>query len=124
MFLGSVHYIGKIIPHIAQLCHPLRPLLRNQTNFIWTEDHTKHFQSNKEKIANSSENSHCNRKLDVRVKCDASRLELGAALEQNTSEGWKRIAFASRFSNSTEERYRVNELELLGTVWSIDYFKY
>ena len=75
-------------------------------------------------IANSTENSHYNPKLDVRVKCDASRSGLGAALEQNTSDGWKPIAFASRFLNSTEERYSVNELELLGIVWSIDYFKY
>ena len=57
-------------------------------------------------------------------KCDASRSGLGAALEQNTPKGWKPIAFASRFLNSTEERYSVNELELLGIVWSIDYFKY
>ena len=27
-FLGSVHHIGKFIPHPAQLCHPLRPLLK------------------------------------------------------------------------------------------------
>ena len=27
-FLGSVYYIGKFIPHLAQLCHPLRPLLK------------------------------------------------------------------------------------------------
>ena len=62
--------------------------------------------------------------MDVRVKCDASRSGLGAALEQNTPDGWKPIAFASRFLNSTEERYSVNELELLGIFWSIDYFKY
>ena len=49
---------------------------------------------------------------------------LGAALEQNIPEGWKPMAFASRFVNSTEERYSVNELELLGIVWSIDYIKY
>ena len=62
--------------------------------------------------------------MDVRVKCDASRSGLGAALEQNTPDGWKPIAFASRYLNPTEERYSVNELELLGIVWSIDYFKY
>ena len=78
----------------------------------------------KEKIANSTENSHYNPKLDVRVKCDASRSGLGAALEQNTPDGWKPISFASQFLNSTEERYSVNVLELLGIVWSIDYFKY
>ena len=45
-------------------------------------------------------------------------------MEQNTPDGWKPIALASQFLNSTEERYSVNELELLGIVWSIDYFKY
>ena len=122
-FLGSVHYIGKFIPPLAQLCHPFRPLLKKSVKFIWREEHTKHFNLNKEKIANSTENSHYNPKLDVRVKCDASRSGLGAALEQNTPDGCKPIAFASQFLNSTEERYSVNELELLGIVWSIDYFK-
>ena len=47
-----------------------------------------------------------------------------AALEQITLDGWKLIAFASRFPIRTEERYSVNDLELLGVVWSIDFFKY
>ena len=82
------------------------------------------FPLNSAKIAASAEKTHYNPKLDVRVKCDSSRSGLGAALEQNTPEGWKPVAFASRFLNPTEERYSVNELELLGIVWSIDYFKY
>ena len=49
---------------------------------------------------------------------------MGAAHEQNTSDGWKPLAFALQFLNSKEERCSVNELELLGIVWSIDYFKY
>ena len=48
---------------------------------------------------------------------------MGAALEQLTVDGWKPISFASRFLNSSEERYIINELELLGVVWSIEYFK-
>ena len=114
-FLGSVHYIGKFIPHLAQLCHPLRPLLKKSVKFIWTDEHTKHFNLNKEKIANSTENSHYNPKLDVRVKCDDSSSGLGAALEKNTPDGCE---------DFSEERYSVNESELLGIVWSIDYFKY
>ena len=57
------------------------------------------------------------------MKCDASRSGLGAALEQLTVDGWKPIAFASRFLNSCEERYSVNELELLGVVWSTEFLK-
>ena len=35
-FLGSVHYIGKFIPNLAQISHPLRPLLKETSKFIWT----------------------------------------------------------------------------------------
>ena len=55
--------------------------------------------------------------------CDASRAGLRAALEQQSPTGWHTVAFASRFLNSKEERYSVNELELLGVVWSVEYFE-
>ena len=35
--LGSIHYIGKIIPNLAQISHPLRPLLKKTSKFIWIE---------------------------------------------------------------------------------------
>ena len=62
--------------------------------------------------------------METRIKCDASRQGLGAALEQLDCDGWKTVAFASRFLNNNEERYSINELELLGLVWAIEYFKY
>ena len=34
------------------------------------------------------------------------------------------MAFASRFLNSNRERYSINELELLGVVGAIEYFRY
>ena len=122
-FLGSVHYIGKFIPNLAQISHPLRPLLRKSSKFIWTAEHENCFKEIKTRIANATANSHYNPQLETRVKCDESRSGLGAALEQLTVDGWKPIAFASRFLNSREKRYSVNELELLGVVWSTDYFK-
>ena len=66
------------------------------------------------KVANATENTHYNPHLPG----------LGAALEQRSPTGWHTVAFASRFLNSNEERYSVNELELLGVVWSVEYFKY
>ena len=62
--------------------------------------------------------------METRIKCDASRAGLGAALEQRSPTGWHTVAYASRFLNSNEERYSVNELELLRVVWSVEYFKY
>ena len=122
-FLGSVHYIGKFIPNLAQISQPLRPLLTKSSKFIWTAEHENCFIEIKNCIANATANNHYNPQLETRVKCDTSRSGLGAALDQLTVDGWKPIAFASRFLNSCEERYSVNELELLGVVWSIEYFK-
>ena len=62
--------------------------------------------------------------METRIKCDASRAGLGAALEKRSPIGWITIAFASRFLNPKEEQYSANELELLGFVWSVEYFKY
>ena len=111
-FLGAVHYIGKFIPNLAQISHPLRPLLKQSSKFIWTAEHENCFNEIKTRIANATANIHYNPPLETRVKCDASRSGLVAALEQLTVDGWKPIAFASRFLNSCEERYSVNEPEL------------
>ena len=45
---------------------------------------------------------------------------IGCCPRKKTPDGWKLIAFASRFLIPTEERYSVNELELLGVFWSTD----
>ena len=123
-FLGSVHHLSKFIPNLAKICHPLRPLLKKNEKFLWTEYHQTHFEHIKTVIANATENTHFNPTLETRVKCDASRQGLGAALEQLDCEVWRTVAFASRFLNSIEELYSINELELLGVVWAIEYFKY
>ena len=123
-FLGAVHYLGKFIPNLSQLCHPLCPLLKKNTKFIWNTEHDTHFQAIKDKVANTTENTHYNPHFETRIKCDASRAGLGAALEQRSPSGWHTVAFASRFLNSNEERYSINELELLGVVWSVEHFKY
>ena len=123
-FLGSVHYLGKFIPKISQLCDPLRQLLKKNKKFFWNDEPDTHFQSIKIKVANATENAHYNPHLETRIKFDASRAGLGAALEQRSPTGWHTVAFASRLLNSIEEGYSINELELLGVVWSVEYFKY
>ena len=95
------------------------------TRYLWTEEHEKQFSLIKEQITETTENKHFNPELETRIKCDASRKGLGRALEQRTPNGWHTVAFASRFFNSVEDRYSINELELLGVLWSaVEHFKY
>ena len=67
-FLGSVHYIGKFIPNLSQLCHPLRLLLKKNIIFVWNDEHETQFQSIKNKVANATENTHYNSHLETRIK--------------------------------------------------------
>ena len=95
-----------------------------KTKFIWNDEFETNFQLMKNKIANATENTHCNSHLETRLKCDASRAGLGAALEQLSPTSWHTVAFASPFLNSNDERYSINEIELLGVILSVEYFKY
>ena len=103
-FLYSIHYISKFTPNLAQLCYPLRPLLRKSIKYIWTDEPTKHFNAIKTRIPNHTENTHYKPQLETRIQCDASRSSLGVALEKLTVNGWKPISFESRFLNGNEER--------------------
>ena len=93
-FLGSVHYLGKFILNLSQLCHALRLLLKKNTTFVWNDECETHFQMIKNKVAKATENTHYNRHLETRIKCDTSGAGLGAALEQRSPKGWHTSAFA------------------------------
>ena len=99
-------------------------MIKINEKFICNENHQTHFEHIKTTIANATENTQFNPTFETRVKCNASRQGLGSALEQLDCEGWKTVAFASRFLNGNEERYSINELELLGVVWAVEFFEY
>ena len=66
---------------------------------------------------------HFKKSENIRKICDASKTGLGAVLHQQDENGWRPIHFASRFLTPLEEKYSINELELLAVVWAIEHFK-
>ena len=126
-FMGSIH-LTKFIPNLAELSKPLRPLLKKENTTTsnklkWEEKHTTNFSNIKKQISKIVEDKHFVDK-EARVKCDASKLGLGATLEQKTDNIWHNISFASRFLKPVEQRYSTNDLELLAVVWSLGHFKH
>ena len=55
---------------------------------------------------------------------DACNTGHGATLWQREGEIFRPIAFASRFLTDCERKYAANELELLGALWGLEYFRY
>ena len=66
---------------------------------------------------------HFKKSENIRIICDASKTGLGAVLQQQDETGWRPIHSASRFLTPLEEKYSMNELELLAVVWAIEHLK-
>ena len=128
-FMGCIHHLIKLIPNLARISEPLRPLLskantKSQNKLDWKDNHTIAFNDIKAQIKQITENKHFDISKQTRVRCDASKKGLGACIEHKIVQIWKPIAFASLFLNNLESRYSTNELELLAVVWSLEHFKY
>ena len=114
--MGSKQQLTQYIPNLAQAAAVLCPLLKNTEKkkpFDWSTKHNTAFKNILNFVTEITQYKHFDQQLKTRINCDASNTGLGSALEKNSPEGWIPVAYASRFLNSLEERYSVNELELL-----------
>ena len=122
-FMGTINQMNRFIPNLAKLCAPLRPLLSKDTKWDWKTEHDRAFDETKKTIQRITEIYYFKKDQPLRIVCDASKEGMGAVLQQKTDEGWKAIHFASRFLTPFEQKYSINELELLAVVWSEENFR-
>ena len=104
-FLGSVQYLAKFLPQLANVEEPLRHLTKKDTVFHWDKPQKAAFEHDVKK--------------DVTIQCDASKNTVGAVLLQ---EG-KPIAYASRKLRASESNWSPVEKEMLAIVFSTTKFR-
>ena len=123
-FLGAIQYLSKYINNLSTQTDSLRQLLKKDTEWIWTEEHTKAFENLKQKITEIPCLAHYNSDYPNVITTDASTKGLGATLWQEQTDGkLKPIGSASRFVTDTEKNNAINELELLAVVWGLEHFR-
>ena len=76
----------------------------------------------KQLVANRQTLKCFDKNLPIKVKCDASKLGLGAMLEQLHGTVWYPTAFASRSLTGAEQNYSQIEKETLSIVFSCEKF--
>ena len=123
-FLGAIQYLSKYINNLSAQTDSLRQLLKKDTEWACTEEHTRAFENLKQKITEIPCLAHYNSDYPNVITTDASTKGLGATLWQEQPNGkLKPIRFASRFLSDTEKKHAINELELLAVVWGLEHFR-
>ena len=123
-FLGSIQHLAKVINNLSKKTDRMRRLLKKETRWEWTPEIDEDFENLKKEITEPPCLAHFDPKKENYVTTDACNTGLGATLWQKEVEIFRPVAFASRFLTDCERKYAINELELLGALWGLEYFRY
>ncbi|CAC5364689.1 unnamed protein product [Mytilus coruscus] len=116
--LGTINYLAKFVPNMSAVTEPIRKLLKEEHEFIWTHGQQQAFEKLKDIITKNPVLSFYDVSKPVTVSCDASQCGLGAMLIQDN----KPVAYASRSLTDAESRYANIERELLGVLFGLERF--
>ena len=124
-FLGLANFYRRYIPRIAAISRPLTDLTRkNSTEFVWAQECEDAFKEIKRLLVTALLLHPPNLDREFFLWTDASERGFGAVLEQEDDESRRHpIAYASRPTNSAEQKYAPTELEVAALVFSLEHFQ-
>ena len=114
-FLGLVNYYRRFIRNCSGIAKQLTTLTKN-VPFNWSNDADIAFKTLKRAVISAPVLRQFHQDHKVYVTTDASKLAIGAVMEQEFADGRHPVAFLSRTLNSAEQNYAAHDLELLGIV--------
>ena len=124
-FLGLANFYRRHLPRMAAISRPLTDLTRkNSTEFVWAEEYEDAFKEIKRLLVTAPLLHPPNLDREFFLWTDASERGFGAILEQEDDEGRRHpIAYASRATNSAEQKYAPTELEVAALVFALEHFQ-
>jgi hypothetical protein len=107
-FLGFVGQLADFPDEISAAAGPLRPLLRQGNQFVWSADQEKAFETVKRALISPPVLANFDPSAETVLQTDASRKSgLGYVLLQRQNDHWKLIQCGSIFVSDTESRYAI-----------------
>ena len=122
-FLGMVNYLGKFLPNLSDITHPLNALLNKDVTWMWGPDQKTAVEKLKAGITSAPTLVYFDMNKPTVVCSDASSYGLGGVLYQQHGSELKPVAFCSRTLTQAETRYAQIEKELLAIVYACSKFE-
>lgn len=121
-FLGMVTYLAKFIPQLSAQSAPLRSLLEQKNEWMWSHEQETCWKTLKEILIAEPVLKFYDPERRIRISADASQYGVGAVLLQQYDDVWQPVAYASRALSATETRYAQIEKELLAITYACERF--
>ena len=122
---GLINYASKFIKDAATLLSPFHDILKRNSQFNWTEEHTNGLKLIKEALTKEAM-GYFDENWNTELTTDASPTGLGAVLAQSDpADPSKRkiILYESRALTIVERKYSQVEREALAVVWACERLK-
>ncbi|GBO06902.1 Transposon Ty3-G Gag-Pol polyprotein [Araneus ventricosus] len=121
-FLGLCTYYRRFVRNFSAIARPLHKLTEARSNFNWTEECEKSFNSLKQALITSPVLTYPRTDKEFILDTDASNEGIGAVLSQKIGNEECVIAYFSKSLGKPERNYCVTRKELLAIVKSIEHF--
>ena len=118
-FLGATAWYQAYIAHYATMAAPLYEITSTKRTFVWTESCERAVQQLKEALLTAPVLVRWQDEKPTRVITDASKVGIGAVLEQQHQDGWRPVSFWSRKLRAPELNYSATDLEWLAVVMAV-----
>jgi transposase InsO family protein len=113
-YIGMVQYLSKFCPNLSSVIKPLRMLIRDDTEFIWSECQQQAYDESRNLISSTPVLKYYDVDKPVVLQVDASEDGIGGALlQQDDKSQWQPVAYTSCSMSATEVNYAQIEKETL-----------
>ena len=126
-FLGMCNYYRRFMPKVAHHAFFLHEALAGKPRprqLNWNEDCEKSFNAMKEALASAAMLRHPRPDAQLAITSDASKIAIGAVLEQRGPLGWEPLGFFSAKLQKGQRDWPPFDRELLAAFKAIRHFRH